>query len=124
MPAVTQRLADIASAEWASELAVRHSYAVEAWKATVYWGPWTAADYDAVFGPGAPRAQYARSVRVIVAKATDKDGKPLFVAPEEDQLLRTARPSLITALAAEIVKTMPKVEDAKDAEKNSEAIQT
>jgi hypothetical protein len=116
---MTMRLADIASAEWASERAVKHSHVVEAWQGTtVYWGAWTMADYDAVFGPGAPRAINARAVRVIVTKAQDANGKPLFVAPEEDQLLDSARPEIVTELAGAIIETMPKADGPKDGAKN------
>ncbi len=114
----TTRLADIASSEWASERNVKHSFVVEKWQTTVYWSAWTMADYDAVFGPTAPRGNNGRAVRVIVTKAQDENGKPLFVAPEEDQLLSGARPEIVTALAAAIVETMPKADGAKDAAKN------
>ncbi len=115
----TSRLADIASAEWASERVKLDSLAVPEWQnTTIYWSAWTLGDFDAAFGPGAPAAVNAKSCRIIVTKALNAQGKRLFVPLEEEQLLNTARPVLVQRLAAAILKTMPKADDQDAVAKN------
>lgn len=114
-----KRLADIASAEWSDEREKRHEHAVPEWGGvTVYWKAWTMADDDAVFGPTGPKTLNARLARIIVIKAQDAEGKPLFVLPEEDQLLAEARPEVVARLGNAIFKTMPKADDQAVAAKN------
>lgn len=116
------RLADIAEAEFASELdpAKRHSLKIEEWRnTTVYWGPWTADELDQ--GPLAPDFDglggRAKLVRIIRIKAKDADGKPLIVQPEEEQLLRTARPEILDRLGAAIMRSLVAAESTALAEK-------
>jgi len=112
------RLADIAEAEFAAELAKREKLVVEEWQGVVvYWGPWTLADVDAVFGPGAPVTVNGRLARTIVTKARDEAGKPLFVQPEEQQLLGNARPTAVVRLGSAMIATMPTAESQGAVEK-------
>jgi hypothetical protein len=113
------RLADIASAEFAAEREKRSSLVVEAWRnTTVFWSAWTGEDYDAVFGPGAPTALNARMVRIIVTKAQDERGKPLFVPPEEEQLLKEAKPEVLALVGGAILAALPTPADQATIAKN------
>lgn len=63
----------------------------------VYWGPWTLGEQDRVFGPatdGAGRVIMRPSVfaRMLVVKAEDSGGNPLFSTAEEMELLSEANP--------------------------------
>lgn len=112
------RLADVAEADFAAELAKREKMTVDEWQGiTVYWGPWTLADVDAVFGPGAPVTVNGRLARTIVTKARDEHGKPLFVQPEEQQLLAGARPAAVVRLGSAMIATMPTADSQADIEK-------
>lgn len=116
------RLADIAEAEFVGELdpAKRHSITIPEWQnVTIYWTAWTNRDLDrTVFSRdwvemGSP----ARTVRALVIKAQDENGKPLFVEPEADQLLDKARPAILDRIAAPLFGSLSIADNAVAAEK-------
>lgn len=63
----------------------------------IHWGPWTLGERDRVFGPftdpgGRVILRDAVWARMLVVKAEDAAGKPLFAPAEEDELLAEADP--------------------------------
>ena len=122
MSAQGKRLADIATDEFAGELdqAKRHSIQIPEWQnVTIYWGPWTNRDLGAtVFSTGwADMGSPERAVRALVVKAQDENGKPLFVAPEVEQLMDKARPAILDRISAALFATLNLAEDGDAAAK-------
>lgn len=83
----------------------------------IHWGPWTLGEQDRVFGPfmessGAIIMRAAVFARMLVVKAEDAEGKPLFSPAEEVELLAEADPKEVHRVGALMMADLNKANEA------------
>lgn len=87
---------------------------VPEWGCTIHATPVTIAERNRIYKNSKGDNDYATLVRMIVVKATDADGKPMFNAADEPKLLNHADSTVIVRVAAEIMSVgAPRADDLK-----------
>lgn len=90
------------------------SVAVPEWDATIYWKPWTVAERQRVYGAVKASGRDAElSARVLIAKALDRDGKPMFGLDDLRALTTSVDATVVERIALAIIGVAPTVEEAE-----------
>ncbi len=84
---------------------------------TVYWREWTLGQQDQVFGPFTDAAgrvimRPALFARMLIVKAEDAEGKPLFSPTEEIELLAEADPREIHRIGMLMLNSLNRTNEA------------
>lgn len=109
----------------AIEAAVAHfeaqgtkSMAVPEWGGLqVYWKPLTLFEKRRIFPPGRQPEQTV-SADVLIHKAMDQEGKPLFTLADREQLMRQVDQYVIDKIASKILAGASDRDAIEQAEKN------
>ena len=83
----------------------------------VHWRPWTLGEQDRIFGPftnerGQVIMRPAVFARMLVVKAEDADGNPLFDVAEEIELLAEADPQEVTRIGSLMMDDLNRTNEA------------
>lgn len=82
--------------------------------ATIYWKPWTVAERQRVYGAVKASGRDAElSARVLIAKALDRDGKPMFGLDDLRALTTSVDATVVERIALAIIGVAPTVEEAE-----------
>lgn len=96
------RAIDRITAHYAATKGKRHCIKSPVWGLDVWFGPWTLGEKDRAFGTGGAY-RHRDAARVLVVKAEDENGAPLFSEVEERELLNEADPDEIHRVANAIM---------------------
>ncbi|WP_425065619.1 hypothetical protein [Reyranella sp.] len=92
------RAIDKIIAHYAATKDKRHCIKSPAWGLDVWCSPWTLGEKDRVFG-GGEGWRHRSHARLLVVKAQDEAGRPLFADVEETELLNEADPAEVMRVA-------------------------
>lgn len=76
---------------------------VPEWGITIYTTPVTVAERARIYGQGAKSNDQDFVARILVTKAKDRDGKPLFTLEDQAVLLQKADSGVLIRVAAAIM---------------------
>jgi len=97
------RAVDKLIAHWAATRLKRWRFKLPDIDLTVYWGPWTLGEKDQVFGTD-PRLRQRTFLDIVMVKAQDGEGKPLFQGDvERDELASMVDPAVVERLGHKIM---------------------
>lgn len=87
---------------------------VPEWDVTIFWKPWTVAERQKVYGAVKASGRDAElSARVLIAKALEKDGKPMFGLDDLRALTTSVDATVVERIALAIIGVQPTVEEAE-----------
>ncbi len=88
---------------------------VPEWGSTIYSTPVTLAERHRIYANAKSENDYEVLAKILITKAQDKDGKPLFTAEDRAVLLQKADSAVLIRVAAEIMSSAaPPVAELKN----------
>lgn len=88
------------------------SIEVPEWNTTIYFTPVSIAERNRIYKGSTGDNDYTTLVNILIVKAQDKDGKPLFTKADTPKLLTKADSAVVTRIAAAIMAG-PKADELK-----------
>lgn len=92
----------------------RRCVEVPEWGTTLHFSPVTIAERNRIYKGSRGDNDYSTLVRIVIVKAQDASGSPLFTVADEPKLLNHADSAVITRIAAAIMSgDAPRADELK-----------